>query len=87
MFRDEICWISNSGQLLRVLPVVGKGPHGFFSVFLQNPRKPKSSSDHSRSAQVLEDKKITKCDDDGSGLYVFFNDGMGGISCLRPYNS
>jgi hypothetical protein len=30
-------------------------------------------------------KDDASCDDDDSGgLYVFFNDGMGGIVCLRP---
>ena len=27
-FREEVYWLSESGQLLAVLPVVGKGPHG-----------------------------------------------------------
>ena len=83
-FREEIYWLSESGQLLGVLPSVGMGPHGFFSATLG----PKSSSLlHKRSgAAILKDDANTDyCDDDDSGgLYVFFNDGMGGIVCLRP---
>ena len=72
-FREEIYWLSESGQLLGVLPAVGRGPRGFFSVTLDKSSKPSSSS-------------VSGGDEDGDdgGLYVFFDDGMGGIACLRP---
>ena len=82
-FREEIYWLSESGQLLGVLPSMGKGPHGFFSATLD----PKSSSSlHKRSGGAIlkDDASTGDCNDDGGGLYVFFNDGMGGIVCLRP---
>ena len=83
-FREEIYWLSDSGQLLGVLPSIGKGPHGFFSATLG----PKSlASLHKRREEaILEDGTNTdgSDNDDGGGLYVFFNDGMGGIVCLRP---
>ena len=81
-FREEIYWLSESGQLLGVLPSVGKGPHGFFSATLS----PKSSSSlYKRNGAATSLKDDASCDDDDSGgLYVFFNDGMGGIVCLRP---
>ena len=66
-----------------VLPAVGKGPHGFFSATLESSKKSSASSLH--SAKTLRSfGEEGSLDDDDSGLYVFFNDGMGGISCLRP---
>ena len=81
-FREEVYWLSESGQLLGVLPSVGKGPHGFFSATLG----PKSSNSlHKRNGAATFLKDDAGCDnDDSGGLYVFFNDGMGGIVCLRP---
>ena len=81
-------WLSESGKLLGVLPSVGKGPHGFFSATLG----PKSSSslyqgrvDASHATVLKDDASCDDGDDDDSGgLYVFFNDGMGGIVCVRP---
>ena len=83
-FREEIYWLSESGQLLGILPAVGKGPHGFFSTVLD---KSKLSTTHTAPQPVVGEmqKDQKDCgDDDDRGLYVFFNDGMGGIACLRP---
>ena len=83
-FREEVYWLSESGKLLGVLPSVGKGPHGFFSATL-GPRS--SSSLHKQRVDITL-KEDANCDDnddvDSGGLYVFFNDGMGGIVCLSP---
>ena len=84
-FREEIYWLSESGQLLGVLPSVGQGPHGFFSATLS----PKSSSSlHKTSVEATSKDGAAGYDDDNdddsAGLYVYFNDGMGGIVCLRP---
>ena len=61
---------------------MGKGPHGFFSATLG----PKSSNSlYSNAGAILRDDTDEDGDyDDTGGLYVFFNDGMGGIVCLRP---
>ena len=69
-------WLSEPGKLLGVLPSVGKGPHGFFSITL-SPRS--SSSLHQGRVDAVALKDETSCDgyDDSGGLYVFFNDGMG----------
>jgi hypothetical protein len=76
-----VYWLSESGKLLGVLPSVGKGPHGFFSATLG----PKSSSSLHKGRVDTTFKDDASCDDeDSGGLYVFFNDGMGGIVCLRP---
>ena len=79
-FREEVYWLSESGQLLGVLPAVGKGPHGFFSAILANSKSSSSSVVSPSVAGVVQEEDA---DGDG-GLYVFFNDGMGGIACLRP---
>ena len=82
-FREEVYWLSESGQLLGVLPSVGKGPHGFFSANL--PPKSSSSPHNMSGAAILKDDASCDDDDDNSeGLYIYFNDGMGGIVCLRP---
>lgn len=85
-FREEVYWLSESGQLLGVLPSVGHGPHGFFSVTLGPSSKPSSSLHVHPGSGVGISKEDTDDinDTDDSGLYVFFNDGMGGIVCLRP---
>lgn len=80
-FREEVYWFSELGQLLGVLPSVGKGSHGFFSANL--PAKSSSSLHKTSGATILRDDASCQ-DDDSEGLYVFFNDGMGGIVCLRP---
>ena len=84
-FREEVYWLSESGQLLGVLPSIGHGPHGFFSATLGPSSKP-SSLLHPGSRRVGNSKEDMDdvSDTDDSGLYVFFNDGMGGIVCLRP---
>ena len=82
-FREEVYWLSESGKLLGVLPSVGKGPHGFFSATLG----PKSSSSLRQGRVDTSRATDASCDDggdDSGGLYVFFNDGMGGIVCVRP---
>ena len=81
-FREEVYWLSESGKLLGVLPSMGIGPHGFFSIILS----PRSLSLHHGRVDAAALKDETSCDgyDDSGGLYVFFNDGMGGIVCLRP---
>ena len=73
-FREEIYWLSEFGQLLGVLPALGIGPRGFFSAKLDESSK--CSGQRTCSA-------VRGIDDDGE-LYVFFNDGMGSITCLRP---
>ena len=77
-FREEIYWLSEFGQLLGVLPALGKGPRGFLSATLDKSSKSSRQTTCSVASGVDDD------DDDDGGLYVFFNDGMGGIACLRP---
>lgn len=77
-------WLSESGKLLGVLPSVGKGPHGFFSATL-GPKSSSSLHQGRVDATLKDDASYDDDDDDDSGgLYVFFNDGMGGIVCIRP---
>ena len=60
-----------------MLPALGKGPRGFLSATLDKTSKSSGQMTCSVASGVDDD------DDDG-GLYVFFNDGMGGIAFLRP---
>ena len=81
-FREEVYWLSESGQLLGVLPALGKGPHGFFSATLSS--RPSLPVGHATPTAGLGAVTPTEDDSDDGGLYVFFSDGMGGIVCLRP---
>ena len=74
-FREDMYWLSTSGELLGVLPAVGKGPHGIISAVLKS---------NCTSLSSLKPTTHTEEEDNG-GLYVFFNDGMGAIACLRPF--
>lgn len=84
-FREEIYWLSESGQLLGVLPTVGKGPHGFFSTVLDKSKlSPSRTTPQPVAGEMQKGCGDDDDVDDDGGLYVFFNDGMGGIACLRP---
>ena len=65
------------GKLLGMLPCLGPGPHSFTSATLE----PRASTQLGGMAgsSCAEDEE-----DDGSGLYVFFSDGQGGVCCIRP---
>lgn len=69
-FRMELYLLSFDGSLLGILPSLGKGYHSFFSVAL-----PPCYADplDKESEEVY-----------AGGVHVYFNDGLGGICCLRP---
>lgn len=69
-FRMELYLLSLNGSLLGILPCLGHAPHSFFSVSL-----PPSRADplDKESEEVYP-----------GGVHVYFNDGLGGICCLRP---
>lgn len=78
-FREEVYWLSESGELLGMLPCLGAGPRSFLSATL-NPRP--SSGSVAAHYQTMEEKDLEEEEDSG-GHYVFFNDGQGGICCIR----
>ena len=82
-FREDIYWLSEVGKLLGMLPFLGKGPRSFVSATLE-PRcsQPQTTPTSPLPKAVEENRQLE--DDDGGGLYVFFNDGLGGICCIRP---
>ncbi len=74
VLRADLYWLSTKGTLLGMLPCIGINPHSLFSVFLP-PRERKTQSE---SLSVRD----AGGHDDG-GVRVFFEDGVGGICCLR----
>ena len=65
-YNASIFYFTNNGQLVSVLPFVGKGPYNFCPVFLKaNPEMVKKQA----------------CFAD-SGWYLVLKDGHGGICCL-----
>ena len=66
--------------------MAGKGPHGFFSAHLGSSKKPTNlGGARAETPRSCDDEGgVEDSDSDDSGLYVFFNDGLGGISCIRP---
>ena len=80
-FREEVYWLSESGELLGMLPCLGAGPRSFLSATL-NPRPSSGSVAATSHYQTMEEKGLEEEEDSG-GHYVFFNDGQGGICCIR----
>ena len=93
-FREELYWLSESGLLLGMLPCLGAGPHSFlYATLAARPPPPCATTDQGEplSPSAVDtsttDQGVPPTDtveDDGSGLYVFFSDGQGGIVCVRP---
>ena len=71
--------LCHAGQLLGMLPCLGAGPHSFISATLEPRPEPDRVTSFS-SGPPQEETEV----DDGSGLYVFFSDGQGGLCCVRP---
>lgn len=70
-FRMDVYWLSLTGSLLGILPCLGQLPHSFFSLSLPPCLSHDDSSDGSQELHP-------------GGVHVFFDDGLGGICCLRP---
>ncbi len=68
--EDNVYQFSYRGQLLGVLPGLGKAPHAFLPVYL--PPSPEA-------VQAHPDMQF-----DSSAWYVYCKDGHGAISCFRP---
>ena len=79
-FREEVYWLTESGELLGMLPCLGAGPRSFLSATL-NPRPSSGSVAATSHYQTMEARGLEE--EDNGGLYVFFNDGQGGICCVR----
>lgn len=81
-FREEVYWVSESGELLGMLPCLGAGPRSFLSATL-NPRPSSGSMAATSQYRAMEEKDLEEEEEDSGGHYVFFNDGQGGICCIR----
>ena len=72
-FRTDIYWLSTRGSLLGMLPCLGSGKRSFFSISLP-PKIP---------SKCLENKSEILEKEYEGGMYVYFDDGTGGICCIR----
>ena len=66
--RMDLYWLSPVGTLLGLLPCLGPDHRSFFSVTLS----PLSSN-----------MDLPNTDKEPGGTYVYFDDGLGGICCIR----
>ena len=68
-YTEDLYHINFRGQLLGILPCLGKHPHKFFSAYLR------ANGDlHAKYPELGYDK---------GGWYLFFKDGLGGICCIH----
>ena len=73
--RMDIYWLSPVGTLLGVLPCLGPDYRSFFSVTL--------SPQYQRRGPLSTNMDSTNDDKEPGGTYVYFDDGLGGIFCIR----
>ena len=71
-FREDLYWLSREGQLQGMLPCLKGCSHSFFSTVLP--------------PQTTDTKREPAGDEETGGLHVYFDDGHGGICCLKPHN-
>ena len=81
-FREDLYWLSSEGQLLGMLPFLKGCSHSFFSTVLP----PRSVPARTTLADATQSEREPAGDEENGGLHVYFDDGHGGICCLKPHD-
>ena len=68
--EDNIYQFNYRGEVVGILPGLGKGPHSFLPVYLEPCQE---------AANIYPEMNFNE-----PAWYVYCTDGHGGISCFRP---
>lgn len=74
-FREDLYWLSSEGRLQGMLPCLKGHSHSFFSTVLPSRTVPSADAEREPIESV-----------ENGGLHVYFDDGHGGICCIKPHH-